>query len=123
MKYEKGSFLMIIKIQSVVFPTSIALIIAIIFVISLSIQTPLSFAQSDMSNSTNQTVKNMSQSANQTVELLQQDANQTSEAIQGNASHGDSNITKEAKDIGKNITEVAKNVVGSIGEKLQDLAK
>ena len=68
MKYEKGSFLMIIKIQSVVFLTSIALIIAIIFVISLSIQTPLSFLQSDMSNSTNQTVKNMSQSANQTVE-------------------------------------------------------
>ena len=38
--------------------------------------------------------------------------NQTGEAVQGNASS-----------LASNITEGAKDVVGSIGEKLQDLAK
>jgi flagellar basal body-associated protein FliL len=62
-KQKKGStIIMIIKIQSVV-PTSITIFIAIIFLFSHSIVTPLSFAQSDMTNSTNQTMKNMSQSA------------------------------------------------------------
>lgn len=93
---------MIIKIQSVI-PSSIVILIVIIFVISQPILTPLSFTQSDMSNITNQTMKNMNQFANQTVdEHLQQDANQTSDAIQGNVSDGDSNITEETKNIGKN---------------------
>ena len=87
---------MIIKIQSVV-PASITIFIAIIFLLSHSIVTPLSFAQSDSNNnSTNQTMKNMSQSANQTVEHLQQDANQTSEEIQGNTSNDVSNINEQA---------------------------
>jgi hypothetical protein len=69
---------MIIKVQSIV-PASITIFIAIIFLFSHSLVTPLSFSQSDNSNnSTPQTMKNMTQSANQTVEHLQQDANQTS---------------------------------------------
>jgi predicted PurR-regulated permease PerM len=122
-KQKKGStIIMIIKIQSVV-PTSITIFIAIIFLFSHSIVTPLSFAQSDMSNSTNQTMKNMSQSANQTVEHLQQDANQTSEEIQGNAGNDVSNITEKAKNIGKNLTEVAKKLGETINKKMNDLAK
>jgi hypothetical protein len=112
---------MIIKIQTVVH-ASIAMFIAIIFIFSSSIVTPLSFERSDSSNnSTNQTMKNMSQSANQTVDdHLQQAANQTS----GKTSDGDvSNITEEAKNIGKNLTEVAKKLAETINKKMKDLAK
>jgi predicted PurR-regulated permease PerM len=113
---------MVITIQSVVIPTSIAIFIATIFLFSFFIVTSPSFAQSDSgNNSTNQTMKNMSQSANQTVDdHLQQAANPTS----GNASDGNvSNITEEAKNIGKNLTEVAKKLNETINKKMNDLAK
>ena len=53
-----------------------------------------------------------SEGANQTMKNAGESANQTGEAVQGNASS-----------LASNITEGAKDVVGSIGEKLQDLAK
>ena len=112
---------LIIKIQSVVIPASIAIFIAIILLFSFSIVTLLSFAQSDSNNSTNHTIKNMSQSANQTVDdHFQEGANQT----RGNASDGDvSNITEKAKSVGKNLTEVAKKIGETINKKMKDFAK
>jgi hypothetical protein len=79
-------------------------------VLTLSIFTAVStLAQSE---GPNETMQNAGESANQTGENMQQGANKTGEAIQGNASG-----------IGSKITEGAKDVIGSIGEKLQDLAK
>ena len=98
---------MIIKTQSVVIPTSIAIFIAIIFLSSSFIVITSSFAQSDSStNSTGQTMKNMNQSVSQTVnDHLQQAAKQTS----GNASDGDdSNITEKAKNMEKTLWKVQK---------------
>ena len=78
-------------------------------VLTLATFTVSTFAQSE---GTNETMKNVGESDNQTGENMQQGANKTGEAIQGNASG-----------IGSKITEGAKDVIGSIGEKLQDLAK
>ena len=112
--------MLIIKIQLVVIPASIAIFIAIIFIFFLSKGTISTFAQSN-SNSTNQTIKNLSQLAIQTVDdHLQQGTNQTS----GNASDGDvSKTTEEGKNIGKNITVVAKKLAETINKKMKDFAK
>ena len=124
-KKEKKEFLieddaMHNKLFLIIMPAAIAVIL--VTVLTLATFTIPTFAQSDggganqaienAGQSANQTGKGMQQGANEAASSAGQSANQTGEAIQGNAS-----------DVGSKITEGAKDIVGSIGEKLQDLAK
>lgn len=54
------------------------------------------------------TILSVSSSANQTMEKAIQSANETGEDV---------------AEVGSNVTEGAKDLIGTIGDKLQDLAK
>ena len=79
------------------------------------------FAQSE--EGANQTMKIAGQSANQTGEGVQQGASDVASGASQSANQTGEDIQKGASDVGSKITEGAKDIVGSIGEKLQELAK